>query len=349
MTLNLLAASCLLLADCCVYVSPAKFLFPALLGVGFEVLLWTNVVFGISWWFSHRKSWCVVSILAIGLSMGNALTTYSHQFGGQEQESEHSLTVLTYNTHQCSQLKKADKNEVLGYIRESGADIVFLQEYEVRRDPYYLTFDEAKRFLRKEYPYTYYDFSIHNGRRQFGLAIYSKYPLANKNSIHYESRANSSDYCDVIVEGDTIRLFNNHLESNSFTRHELEMPENLSDTEEIKRSTGNILRKMANAYHFRAAEAEMVRDAIAESPYPVIVAGDMNDVPVSYTYHTISKGLNDTFLRQGWGKRGWTFKWKLAGVRIDYIFASDKFTTRSAKVDKTGGSDHYPYVCTLCW
>lgn len=346
MTLNLLAAGGLLLADCTIFLSPARFALPALMGVGFAPLLWVNILFAISWLFSHRKSWCAVSIIAILLSAGNILRTYSHS-SGETAQAEHELTVLTYNTHQCSQLEKAGKNKVLQYILESGADIVCLQEYEVRRDPYYLTFEEAKKYLGKAYPYTYYDFSIYNKRRQYGLAVYSKYPLTNKTSIHYDSRANLSNYCDVTIEGDTIRLFNNHLESNSLSNSDLE--DNLGSTEDIKRSTWKIASKMMAAYKYRAAESETVRDAIRESPYPVIVAGDMNDVPVSYTYRTISDELEDTWLHASIGKRGRTFFRKALGVRIDYILVSKTMATRSASVDKVSGSDHYPYKATICW
>lgn len=348
MSLNLLVAGCLLLADCSIWLSPSRFVFPALMGLGFEVLLWINVVFALSWLFSHRKSWCIVGFLAILLSSGNILRTYSHE-RGESEEREHELTILTYNTHQCSQLQKAEKNEVLRYILESGADIVCLQEYEVRRDPYYLTFEEAKKFLKKEYPYTYYDFSIHNQRRQYGLAVYSKYPLSGKTSIHYESRANLSNYCDVAVGEDTIRLFNNHLESNSFNGSDLDIEDNLGNTEDIKRSAWKIISKMISAYALRAKESETVRDAIRQSPYPVIVAGDMNDVPVSYTYRTLSEGLEDTWLHASSGKRGLTFYRKMLGVRIDYVFVSKTMSTRSASVDKVSGSDHYPYRTTVCW
>ena len=127
MTINLLAVSALLLADVCVYISPDRFVVPALFGLAFEFLLWGNLLMGISWWFSSHKSWCMVSFIAIALSVGNVLRTYSH---GQPDSAgtTKQLTVMTYNTHQCSQLQKAPKNAVLRTIRESGADVVCLQE-----------------------------------------------------------------------------------------------------------------------------------------------------------------------------------------------------------------------------
>ncbi len=345
MTINLLVVSALLLADACVFISPERFVLPALFGLGFEALLWACLLMGISWWFSSRKSWCLVSFIAIALSAGNILHTFSH---GRPDgaDTEKQLTVMTYNTHQCGQLAKASKNAVLKNIRESGADIVCLQEYEVSKNQRYLTFDEAKQFLKDIYPYTYYDFRVHNTRRQFGLAVYSKYPLIHKTSIHYESRGNQSNYCDVVVEGDTLRLFTNHLESNSIQESELELQE---DSEQMKRKTLAVLKKMMAAYDYRAGQSRAVHEAIEASPYPVIVAGDMNDVPVSYTYRTISKGLQDSFLKASICKRGWTFYKFFLGVRIDYIFVSDDLKVADAEVIKCEGSDHFPYKTTLRW
>ena len=75
----------------------------------------------------------------------------------------------------------------------------------------------------------------------------------------------------------------------------------------------------------------------------------MNDVPVSYTYRTISKGLQDSFLKASICKRGWTFYKFFLGVRIDYIFVSDGLKVADAEVIKCEGSDHFPYKTTLRW
>ena len=345
MTINLLVVTALLLADICVYVSPERFVLPALLGLGFELLLWSNLLMGISWWFSSRKSWCLVSFVAILLSGGNILRTFSH---GKPDDAgtTKQLTVMTYNTHQCSQLKKAPKNAVLRNIRESGADVVCLQEYDVSKNKKYLTFEEAKQHLIDIYPYSYFDFRIHNKQRQFGLAVYSKYPLIHKTSIHYESRGNQSNFCDVVVGSDTIRLFNNHLESNSIRDSELALTD---DSEQIKRSTLAVLKKMTAAYAYRTVQSRVVSEEIKASPYPVIVAGDMNDVPVSYTYRTMRGDLRDSFLEGSIAKRGWTFRKFIFGVRIDHIFVSSDFEVVEAEVMECEGSDHLPYKTTIMW
>ena len=176
--------------------------------------------------------------------------------------------------------------------------------------------------------------------------MYSKYPLIHKTSIHYESRGNQSNFCDVVVGSDTVRLFNNHLESNSIRDSELALTD---DSEQIKRSTLAVLKKMTAAYAYRTVQSRVVSEEIKASPYPVVVAGDMNDVPVSYTYRTMRGDLRDSFLEGSIAKRGWTFRKFIFGVRIDHIFVSSDFEVVEAEVMEREGSDHLPYKTTIMW
>jgi len=68
----------------------------------------------------------------------------------------------------------------------------------------------------------------------------------------------------------------------------------------------------------RARQAESLKSQIRKSPYPVIIAGDFNDTPVSYSYRKIRKGLNDSFVRSGYGA-GFTYRGNYPANRIDYI------------------------------
>lgn len=344
MTLNLLAIICLLLADCSVLIAPTSITLPAILGLGFEWLLLVNIVFSLSWLFSSRKSWSLAGLAALILSTGGILSTFSHHTA-QKADYEHHLTILSYNTHQMEKTAKSDKNDILRYIKNSGADVVFLQEYEVNKSSKWLTAEEARIFLKKEYPYTYFDFSVFNSRRQYGLAIYSKYPLVNKQTIHYESRANGSNYCDLLVNGDTLRLFNNHLESNRFTQNDL----HIEEEEDLKGSALRVVEKLGDAYRLRAEQVDIVSAEIAQSPYPVIVAGDFNDCPVSYTYRKMSKGLNDSFLYGSWLQVGHTMIKHHLGVRIDYILTSKQFAVTDYKTGDYNYSDHQPVMATIAW
>src|ERR1017187_5142624 len=71
----------------------------------------------------------------------------------------------------------------------------------------------------------------------------------------------------------------------------------------------------------RATQAEEVSDEIRRSPYPVILCGDFNEVPLSYAYRILTQGLHDDFQEAGWGS-GTSHSDALPWTRIDYIFSS---------------------------
>ena len=260
-----------------------------------------------------------------------------------------AITLLTWNTHRMGQFEKPERNEVIRYLLEQDADVVCLQEVDVYKDAQFLTLLDVKKALGKKYPYSYIDFAIYNKRHQYGTMVWSRFPLINKQSIHYQSRGNISNRCDMLVRGDTIRLLNNHLESYSFTSDDLVSADSLYTYEGLSSSIKRLWRKWNRAIALRNEQARIVRREIEASPYPVIVAGDFNSVALSYAYWHISEGLHDAWRETHswqWGatceKRGW-------GVRIDYILSSKTIVPVNCEVKQTTGSDHRPVVATLAW
>jgi endonuclease/exonuclease/phosphatase family metal-dependent hydrolase len=231
---------------------------------------------------------------------------------------------------------------MLTYINNQDADIVCLQEVLVYKNPERLTLP-ALREAMSNYPYTYYDFKQYNSKRQFGNVVFSRYPLVNKKTIRYESRSNISSQCDVLVGKDTIRLMVNHLESYRFVKEDLQF-DSLS-VEEIKNS--GLIHKLQYAGKLRQKQAKEVKQSIRQSPYPVIVVGDFNAIPLSYVYWKIRFGLRDCFLNTSFGQLGNTYKKGPMGIRIDYILCSRKLTPIKCEVDRVKYSDHFPVVATI--
>ena len=93
-------------------------------------------------------------------------------------------------------------------------------------------------------------------------------------------------------------------------------------------------------------QVDDVSQHINNSPYPVIVCGDFNDTPVSYTYHQLSKNLNDAFVESGKGIN-YTYSGILPVFRIDYILYDDFFKSHDYNVNKIKISDHYPVSCNF--
>lgn len=289
----------------------------------------------------------IILLLFLLLTAGILFALVSHGPRTTEEPAaeDPSFTILTYNTHRMGLFRKPDYNRVIHYIRRTNADIVCLQEVEVYKDSKYLTLPELRDAMRR-YPYTYYDFKVHNKRRQFGNVVFSRYPLTNKQTVRYSSRSNISSRCDVVIGHDTLRLIVNHLESNRFTRSDFQLPDSLSG-ENLKASAQRISEKLESARAIRHGQARAVHEEIEESPYPVIVVGDFNSTPLSYAYWRIRAGLRDAFLESPWGHLGNTYVRHHLGIRIDYILCSRSIRTSHFRLDKVDYSDHYPISATL--
>jgi endonuclease/exonuclease/phosphatase family metal-dependent hydrolase len=85
---------------------------------------------------------------------------------------------------------------------------------------------------------------------------------------------------------------------------------------------------------------------ISASPYPFVITGDFNDVPNSYTYFKISNGLQDAFLKQGFGV-GRTFNALSPTLRIDHILTTPHFEVLQFNRQVRSLSDHYMIVADL--
>ena len=260
-----------------------------------------------------------------------------------------AITVLTWNTHRFGDFKKPEQNEVLRFLEQQDADIVCLQEAEVLKSDKYLTLQEVKDIMRKKYPYSYLDFSNYDSRHQFGIMVWSKYPLINKQTLDYEWKGNIANRCDVVIGSDTIRLINNHLESYSFTAKDLEEFDNHHNYDGVKATYERIKDKWSRAIPRRNEQARIVRKEIEASPYPVIVAGDFNSTELSYAYWHISRGLHDAWRSLHWFEYGATCEHRGYGVRIDYIFCSDPLKPVESSIPHASGSDHKPVRATFEW
>lgn len=92
----------------------------------------------------------------------------------------------------------------------------------------------------------------------------------------------------------------------------------------------------------RASQVKILSEHIKNSPYPVILAGDFNDVPYSYTYFTLKSILLNAFEEAGRGF-GFTYNKVLFFLRIDNIFYDEAFEIRQFKTHReVDYSDHYP-------
>lgn len=286
--------------------------------------------------------WSLLVIVVLWL----AWSLLSHRMPWQEYtHMPYQLKVLTYNTQGMAVDKYLDtKLEMLEYINKLDADVVCLQEVLVYKKGDRLTLPMLREAM-SQYPYTYFDFKLYNSRRQFGNVVFSRYPLVNKETIQFESKANISSQCDIVVNEDTIRLMVNHLESFYLNDEDLD----LSDLDVSNIQENSLVRKLVRANRLRLDQVSVLREAIRQSPHPVIAVGDFNSLPISWVYWRMNLGMRDCFAESSVGQYGSTYQRKGLSARIDYIFTSRKLKPISCEVGDAEYSDHYPVMATIGW
>lgn len=176
-------------------------------------------------------------------------------------------------------------------------------------------------------------------RENLSPAIYSRYPIIKASRM---DTLKNFVWADIVIKKDknnedTIRVFNNHLHSTAIRRDDSQYIENheyLGDDSLGK--VRSMINRLTENNRIRAGQADTLAKIIADSPYPVIVCGDFNDTPVSYTYRTVARKLNDSYRKVGRGYSH-TYRGFFDMLRIDYILCSDEFEPLSYEVIDSWG------------
>jgi endonuclease/exonuclease/phosphatase family metal-dependent hydrolase len=351
-TANLIVAVLMVMSFIASRVSPESLLIPAYTTLLLPVLIPLNIFF-LFLWVLLKKWYFVVSLSVIILCWTSIQNTFPVNFSNAVNDKvEYDFSLMTYNTYANAMMEKHTKkspNPVIQYMLDKDPDILCIQEYSASFKENHLTEKDLMRIFSK-YPYHHIHFKVNTGWSFFGNATFSKFPIVNKSVVEYKSNYNTTIATDVDVNGKIIKVFNCHLESNNITENDKILAVRLRDnfdTDNIKDATMHFSRKLGAAYRIRAKQSDMVSEYIESSPYPVMVVGDFNDLPSSYTYTTIRGNLRDAFVDKGFGL-GWTFSDSWLKFRIDHILYDDSFKLKYFKLDnKVKHSDHFPLYCKI--
>jgi endonuclease/exonuclease/phosphatase family metal-dependent hydrolase len=343
LAVNLMFAFALLISYLAVHISPEKFALPAFFGLAYPYLLLINILFVVAWAVVLKYE-ALISVFVIALGL-NHFSNYI-KIGKPAGSKNGTFKVLSYNIRLFNAFEKNNvnsKNKILIFLKSQKPDIICLQEFYLNGNP--LQEDKAILASLGGNYYSHMKVLGTGKNRYYGIVTYSKFPIVRKGEIIHPGSSSLSIFTDIIIEKDTIRIFNNHLQSFRLRRMErsflgeLTSPGEREPLDEMK----NISVSLKKGFVMRAHQAETVKDRVNLSPYPVIVAGDFNDTPVSYSYRKIRNGLNDAFVVSGYGA-GFTYKGNYPANRIDYILYDSFLESRFFEILKVKYSDHYPIV-----
>lgn len=351
-------------SDC---INPNSWIIPSFLGIAFGVLLvagWIWVVV-----LALTRRWRGLAVMAVTmlivffparrlfpLHFGHGNEPVTRSDSGREIEHIDRLKLLSYNTCLMGHAKLNDSKQpmpVLDVIRESGADIVCLQEYSYSAQKNGYTLDVLRRKLKDLYPH--FDFTPYSYNRRSGIAVLSKYPIRKIDRIdHQKTGYIAAMYYQIETQHRTIGLVNMHLRSNKLAKEDRLLYDEMLghfEADSLQRIRTGMMRSLANAWRHRANEVNMIYDYVRKhqpEDMPMLICGDMNDTPVSYSSHKLrSLGLTDTWQETGAGL-GITYSEHRFWFRIDHIFHNDLIHALQMKVRRDVTlSDHYPIEATF--
>ncbi|WKN44770.1 endonuclease/exonuclease/phosphatase family protein [Tunicatimonas pelagia] len=166
---------------------------------------------------------------------------------------------------------------------------------------------QLKQLLSDEYPYFHIVTDAENASR--GLAVFSKHPVEDVQTIYWDDMPNITG--NVLLQGEAIHFIASHTLS----------PRNRGRYQQRNRHIRRIARY------------------IKTIDRPVLAIGDYNVVPWNPVIRELTQATDLQHSHTGW-QPTFPARFQGMGVPIDYIFHSPEFHCRKFKALPAAGSDH---------
>ena len=288
-------------------------------------------LFLLFYWGFRRSFLVLIPILALLINYNSILGNAQFRFKKSAPNiiKSSSVRIATYNIHEF--ISKEDLslvNDLAEFIKSNNIDIICFQEF---RAPYFLN----KKELISYFDFLPYHFIKEADMEEIGMAIFSRYPIIRAQRVDFENTGNGIIWTDLQINSKKVfRIINNHLQTTNYERNR-----NADISGKIEFLKKNSI--------LRAHQADVVRSIIDTTTIPVIVCGDFNDIPTSYTFSTIKgKDLVDGF-REAGSWLGGTYRGMGGLLRIDYILHSKGFRCVDYSNPNIDLSDHRPVISEL--
>lgn len=334
-------ATLVLLWACCgtTWIDPSLHPRVSVIGLLFPVILLLNLLF-VPFWLVYKPRMLVVPLLGMAVCSSYILDYFPIHMGDKSSE-EADLVVFTWNSHYLTNCPLDSVDFLTDYLLEHEVDVACLQE-ALSSAKYDSVFEPLRR----------HGYHIERNSAS-SMIIASRYPILKCETLPMESKStNTATYADILVDEDTVSVFNVHLESNSLSAEEkAEYGEALTDPErdKVKSEALFLTGKISAAAHYRGLQIDHLAHRIDSLPEGrrILFCGDFNDTPISYVYQHIGRRLQNAYRRGGNGV-GVSFNETFFPVRIDNIFYSAHWECLDAKVESSiTVSDHYPILARL--
>ncbi|NGM60611.1 hypothetical protein G5B30_01655 [Sphingobacterium sp. SGG-5] len=243
-------------------------------------------------------------------------TQKSSSYAAKNQE----FNILTYNIHHANPPSKPDVidiDAICEVIRQSDADVVALQEVDVRtnRSGH---IDQAKVIAQKVDMHYHFFKAIDHDGGEYGLAILSRLPIRNPETIPLPQVEKAEDrilaLLQVKINNTWITIANTHLDA-------------------------------TRSHNNRIAQMQFIMDKTASIHQPIILCGDLNSKPTSEAIRILDKYFKRTCIDDCLP----TVPQHKPRSTIDYI-ATKHFPWEQKSIEvipETYASDHRPVKITF--
>jgi endonuclease/exonuclease/phosphatase (EEP) superfamily protein YafD len=223
------------------------------------------------------------------------------------------ITAATYNM--LGSMSEPD--EVLRVIKELNADVIGFQEAGNEQARL------AQQDLIADYPYQIW----YPSSSVMGVGLISRYPILEHEPFNVPYTPMWQLRAVIDVYGTPVTVYVGHPEP------PVSMPPQRYNSDE------------------RDQQLEILMDQVESEENPVLFLCDCNMTDRNDIYRHVDARLDDSYREAGWGM-GFSFSTFVVSrprmVRLDYIWHSDDFVARSARVhNNSGTSDHYPVIARL--
>lgn len=314
----------------------------ALAGLAFP-LIWvvTAFVFIIMLLFRTR----VLTLLGIVLLIITLpIVTRYFSLNLKNDKPGNSYKLFNFNTYGLRipdiESRQLDCQDTLNdFLKTDKYSIACFQEYPMKGARHGKFYDKLMNGLPLRYK-ALSEYNYEEKSTQYILVTASEFPFIEQQVFKYEGNSFAM-LTDIRFPDKIVRVYNVHLMSVKLTSEKrLLVYDKKSNISDLIIQTREAVRKLKTAFIHRENQLKILKSSIDESPYPVIIAGDFNDTPVSYTYTQLKAGMKDASSKAVNALKR-TYKHSTFPLQIDYVLHDKEISCSGFRRVELDISDHY--------
>jgi len=319
--------------------NPVDFPFFSFVALFFPLLWIINALFLLFFLIKRNR---LVFVALLLLLLGNYQVSLIYNVSTKEKTSfpEKGINLITFNTGNADTIDsfKKRKNMFENDLFQT-SDIICIQEFTPCNDSGINVLKTFKHNINVDY------YGVYSGDSS-GLSVYTNFKIIKYGWLKQNWEDTYALWCDLIISDDTIKLINVQLQSIRLEDDELESMTQIRKFINLPSRLASIYSKLKRGFVWREEQVRKLEQLISTSNHPVILCGDFNDPPSSYTYRQLFGLLDDSFLEKGNGF-GFTYAGSLPLLRIDYVMIDKGLSVLLYDRINSTYSDHYPVFVKL--